>query len=104
MKTFACLRIEGGIVARLWVEAESEASARELCVRCGFGFVGLSEQPRATAQPVPEAYEAKTASAILGGLSRSTLYRMVIRGDLDRFPSTKRLLITRSSLERSCGR
>jgi hypothetical protein len=101
---FAAVQVEAGEVRRVWFEAGSEASARELCVRCGFGFVGPGTLPNAPTAPAPEAYDCDTARALLGGISYMTIYRMLVRGDLERIPGTRKVLIRRSSLERFCRR
>lgn len=49
---------------------------------------------------LPESYELPVAQKLLGGISRSTIYRDVHRGLLDRVPHTRRVLITRESIER----
>lgn len=55
---------------------------------------------RNTSEPLPESYELPDAQKLLGNVSRSTIYREVHRGLLDRVPHTRRVLITRESIER----
>lgn len=105
LSTFAAVYIESGRILRLWFEAPDETAARAFCLRCNAGYQGPSAGPALPkAAPVAEAYNAKTARAMLGGVSAMTLYRWIALGELDRVQGTRRLLITRSSIERKCGK
>lgn len=100
MKTWSAFYVEQGQLRRLWFEAEDEAKARSFAVRCGAGLEGESAQPHAEPAPLPEAYDEKTARRLLGGLSRTTLWKEIRTGRLDRVPNTRRVLVTRQSIER----
>lgn len=52
----------------------------------------------APAESIPEAYDLPEAQKLLGGVSRSTIYRDVHKGLLNRVPGTRRVLITRKSI------
>lgn len=58
--------------------------------------------PQVTPQATPqvEHYPLATACQLLGGVSRSTIYRELHMGLLERVPHTRRVLITRDSIER----
>ena len=49
--------------------------------------------------PPPAFYNEKSARAMLGGISRTSLYRELIRGNLIRVPGMRKILITRQSIE-----
>jgi hypothetical protein len=83
----------------MFFEAADEAEARKFCVRWGSGLEGKSTRPELAEEPLPEAYDEKTARQMLGGISKSTLYREIQDGKLERLPGTRRILVTRSSLE-----
>lgn len=102
LDTYAAVHVVGGEIRRVWLEAPGEPDAREFCRAHNLGYVGPQDRPD-RAEPAPEAYDEKAARKILGGISRATLYRMLIRGDIARLPG-RRLLVTRSSLERHCRR
>ena len=99
MTTFAGVYTDAGVIYRIWFESASEEAARAFCVRAGFGLEGPATRP-SDSRPVPAFYDEKTARTLLGGLSRSTLYREIIRGNLERVPGMRKILITRQSLER----
>ena len=48
----------------------------------------------------PEHYPLAAARVLLGNVSRSTIYRDLANGLLERVPHTRRVLITRASIER----
>lgn len=99
--TYSAVRVVAGSIRRLWIEAASEAEARAFCASADAGYEGPADRPR-NADPVPEAYDEKTARRLLGGVSRTSLYKMVVLGEINRVQGTRRLLITRSSIERRC--
>lgn len=49
--------------------------------------------------PPPAFYNEKSARTLLGGISRTSLYRELIRGNLIRVPGMRKILITRQSIE-----
>jgi hypothetical protein len=102
VRIFSAIRASNGCILRLWLEAINETDAREFCVRIGAGLEGESLAPESKQEPLAEAYDAKTARRLLGGISRSSLYKELILGNLERVTGTRRVLITRESLERRC--
>jgi hypothetical protein len=84
----------------MFFEAETEQEARDFAYKCGAGLEGPAAGPGTISGPVPENYDEKTARRLLGGLSRSTLYRELGRGKLERVPGVRKVLVTRRSLER----
>lgn len=97
--TYSALAVIAGEVRRVWFEAAGETEARELCRELKLGYEGAAARPKLE-EMAPVALDEKAALKALGGVSRATLYRMLIRGDLLRLPGSRRLLITRSSIER----
>jgi hypothetical protein len=104
VKTFSAIRAANGRLRRLWLEAADETEAHELCLRIDAGLEGEAQRPESAAPLLPEAYDARTARRLLGGISRSSLYKELILGNLERVGGTRRVLITRESLERRCRR
>ena len=96
---YTAVRIEDGETLRIWFEASMEEKAREYCRCINAGFEGRAGGPEIRETPLPEAYNVETSCQILGGISPSTLYREIADGKLERFPGTRRVLITRASLE-----
>jgi hypothetical protein len=84
----------------MFFEAETEQEARDFAAKCGAGMEGPASQMPGLGGPVAENYDEKTARRLLGGLSRSTLYRELGRGKLERVPGVRKVLVTRRSLER----
>lgn len=83
-------------------EAEDADEAREIAEAWGIGVEGETREVATVAAPVPEAFNEKTARQMLGGISRATLWREMALGRLERVPNTRRVLITRASIERRC--
>ncbi len=48
----------------------------------------------------PVAYNEKETRLMLGGISRSTLYRLLVAGHLERLPGLRSVQVTRASIER----
>lgn len=100
LNVYSALRIEEGMIRRLWFEAPDETAAMNLCSRYGVGYEGPSQPPGSSAPLTPVAFDGKTTRAMLGGVSASTLYRLLATGQLERVAGTFRVLVTRSSIER----
>lgn len=100
MKTFSGLYVVGGTIRRITIEAENLDEARELASKWGVGIEG--ETNALAPQLIPEAYDEEDARFLLGKISRTTLYRMLVRGDVDRLPGVRNVLVTRKSIERFC--
>ena len=98
MTTFAAVYVEAGTVRRIWFESACDEAARAFCVRHGFGLEGPAARP-SDSLPPPAFYNEKSARTLLGGISRTSLYRELIRGNLIRVPGMRKILITRQSIE-----
>ena len=99
LKIWGAICIHDGETRRLIVEAANEAEARAMCLQLGVGFDGPASRGVAPSPPMPEAYDQGTARRLLGGISRTSLYKELILGTLKRVPGTRRVLVTRSSIE-----
>ncbi len=99
LKFFSAVYVVQGRMRRMFFQATDDAEAREFCAHWGSGLEGESTRPATAPEHLPEAYDQETARALLGGISKSTLYREIQDGKLDRLPGTRRILITRLSLE-----
>lgn len=97
MKFWSAVYVTNGSIRRLMFEAVTEAEAREFAVRCGAGLEGEAKRP-ADSGPAA-AYDEKTARALLGNISPSTLYRELAVGNLERVPGIRKILVTRESIE-----
>lgn len=102
LRIWSAVYVANGVLRRMNFEAGDEAEAREFAIRCGAGLEGEAIRLKTTSEPLPVAYDAKTARRLLGGVSRSSLYKELVLGRLERVPGTRRVLITRSSLEQRC--
>jgi hypothetical protein len=97
MTTYSAIYPVDGALRRMWFEASSENEARGFAARCGAGLEGPAN--RATEEPtVPEYYDAETACKLLGGISRTTLWKELAVENLERVPNTRRVLVTRESI------
>jgi hypothetical protein len=97
---YAAVYAHRGTVRRVWLEAATEEEAMETCVRWNVGLEGLASRPK---EEPAHAYDEKTARRLLGGISRTTLYKELTLGRLERVSDTRKVLITRESLERRVG-
>jgi hypothetical protein len=87
------------------LEVADEAEARSLGTNPPhFGVQGETLPTDATAAPMPDVYASKTASRLLGNVSRSTIYKWLTTGRLERIPESRKILITRKSVERLAKR
>ena len=103
LRKFSGIYVAAGEIRRVVYEAKDITEAKQLAARWGVGIEGEAvafsgESP----PPLPEAYDAKTARYLLGGISRTTLYAELATGRLTRLSGTRRVLVTRRSIERRC--
>lgn len=101
MKTFNGIYIIGGSVRRMTIEAETLDEAKTIAGPWGVGIEGEGGSI-AGPPPIPEAYNEADARDLLGKISRTSLYRMLVRGDVERLPGTRKVLVTRLSIEQFC--
>lgn len=87
-----------GELRRVYFDAEDAEEARGLAMACNAGLEGPASRPEV---PLPVAYGLKEARELLGGISRATVYNWVALGKLERVAGTRRLLLTRESIERA---
>jgi uncharacterized protein with von Willebrand factor type A (vWA) domain len=99
--TYSAVYPVSGSLRRMFFEAENEQEARDFAAKCGAGLEGPATHVADwLPAEAPENYDEKTARRLLGGVSRSTLYRELALGKLERVPGLRKVLVTRRSLER----
>ncbi|HEY0945050.1 MAG TPA: helix-turn-helix domain-containing protein [Opitutaceae bacterium] len=107
MRQFSAIYVSGGTLRKVLFEAATAAEAQELATKWGFGIQGeISETtppPADKTTSLPEAFDVENACRMLGDISRTTLYRLLVRGKLERVPATRKVLVTRRSIERFCS-
>ena len=101
LKRFSGIYVAGGELRRVILEARDLAEPKQIAAKGDIGIEGeavgfTGECP----PPLPEAYDEKTARYLLGGISRTTLYAELATGRLQRLAGTRRVLVTRRSIER----
>ncbi|HTH46789.1 MAG TPA: hypothetical protein VMB21_04710 [Candidatus Limnocylindria bacterium] len=107
MNRFEAIYLIDGSIRRIAFEAENTEEAQRLAAKLGFGLIGDAHEESILPQeqPVdPKAYDSTNARRLLGGISRTSLYRLLARGKLDRLPDTRKILVTRASIDRYCAR
>lgn len=107
LKRFSAVFCVQASIRRVTFEAFSLDEAQGLASTWGFGLEGeaSAEPDRDIRSHVPaEALDVKSACRVLGGISRTTLYRLLVKGQLERLPATRKVLVTRRSIERYCSR
>lgn len=103
LKKFSGIYVAAGEIRRVVYEAKDITEARQLAAKWGVGIEGEAVAiPIESPPPLPEAYDEKTARYLLGGISRTTLYTELATGRLQRISGTRRVLVTRRSIERRC--
>lgn len=90
-----------GELCRIFYDAPDNAQARLIAAACNAGLEGEAHTPNPAPAEAPHAYGLQKARELLGGVSRATVYNWLAVGRLERVPETRRVLITRSSLERA---
>ena len=100
--TFSAVYVADGTSRRVTFQAVDMAEAKALADRWGVGVTGevVAQLEAATESVLPQAYAWKEAARQLGGVSRSQIYTWLVLGHLSRLPRTRRVLITRESLEK----
>lgn len=102
LKSFSGIFIIDGEVRRMRFEAVDLNEAKAIAVKWGVGVEGEAPVVNDAPAPLPEAYDQETARRLLGNISRTSLYAELAKGNLERVHGTRRVLITRRSLERRC--
>lgn len=96
--SFSAVFVHDGQVRRMTFDAADITEARSLAARWGVGVEG--EVARGEIPELPVAYGMAKARQILGGVSRSQVYVWLTLRRLERLPGTRRVLITRESVEK----
>jgi hypothetical protein len=104
MTRFSAIYIDAGTVHRMTFEATDINAAKVQAEKWGVGVDGEAPGTEESAPPQAEAYDLATARRILGNVSRATVYRWLLLGELKRVAGTRKVLITRESIERRAGR
>lgn len=87
-----------GELRRVYFDAADAEEARGIAMACNAGLEGPAQRPEV---PAPVAFSLNEARELLGGVSRATIYNWVALGRLERVAGTRRLLLTRESIERA---
>jgi len=101
MREYSALVPVAGRLVRIHFDAIDERDALNVAMACRGGLTPDAGEPVA---PGPVAYDVKKARELLGGISRATVYAWLAVGRLERVPGTRRVLITRTSIERVASR
>jgi hypothetical protein len=107
LRKYRAIYVAESCIRNVTFEALGCEEAKRLAVGWGFGLEGevMEEEPQRTKGNVGavEAFDVASACHIMGGISRTTLYRLLLRGKLERLPATRKVLVTRRSIERFCS-
>jgi hypothetical protein len=105
MKQFSAVYVWNTEIRKIDFESASDEEAKNISAKWGFGLEGETRSLRSDAvvPARPEAFDEETTRKLLGDISRSTLYRLILRGKLNRVPATRKVLVTRRSIERFCA-
>lgn len=107
MKQYSAIRVDAGSIRRITLEAENLEEARRLATQWGFGLEGeVHPEIGCPEEKVvhPDAFNSTDSRRKLGDISRTMLYRLLARKILCRLPGTRKILVTRTSIERYCAR
>jgi len=107
MKRFQAIYLMQASIRKITFEALNLDEAQRLATLWGFGLEGEATEERASDARRPlaaEAFDVSSACKVLGDISRTTLYRLLLRGQLERLPATRKVLVTRRSIERFCSK
>lgn len=100
MRKFTAIHIRDGGIRRITIEAKDDGEAADIAKAWGIGIEGEAQNDFVAQEPEREAYPIDIAGKLLGNLSRSTLYRELAAGRLERKPGIRRVLITAASIKR----
>jgi hypothetical protein len=103
MKTFAGNLVLNGHTHLMSFAATNEEQALALGTKYDFAVNGETVPFAAvavTAEPELPYYNLEDAVKRLGNVTRQTIYKWCVTGRLERIPGTRKILITRASLER----
>ena len=107
LKRYRAIYLIEGSIRRISFEAFDMDEARRLATKWGFGLEGEATEESITATQTAiaaAAFDVVSACRVLGNISRTTLYRLLVRGKLERLPATRKVLVTRRSIERFCSK
>jgi hypothetical protein len=99
LKWYSGVRVLCGEVRQVRFEAANLDEARTLSAGCTMGLLGEIHEETFVRPVLQEAFNEKETRQKLGGISRSTLYRLLAKGFLHRCPGTRLLRITSKSIE-----
>lgn len=106
-KTFQAIHVAEGSIRPISFEAVDLEDARQFAAKLGFGLIGeapvIPEQANIVAFERADAFDVRQTCQKLN-ISRSTLGRHLERGILSRLPDTRKILVTRRSIERYLAR
>ncbi len=101
LKYFEAIHIVDSQVRKVRFEATNERDATLMCKKLGLGLVGETAQIEAQANaPKVEYYDSAVSRKLLGGISRSTLHKELVLGNLTRATGTRKILITADSIKK----
>ena len=106
LRRYRAIYLAESCIRNVTFEALCLEEAKHLAAGWGFGLEGeVTEEPhRPKGNTVaPEAFDVASACRIMGDISRTTLYRLLLRGKLERLPATRKVLVTRRSIEQFCS-
>lgn len=107
MRKYSAIYVDAGMIRKVTFEAENLEEARRLATQWGFGLEGEAQPEIGCPEEKvvhPDAFNSKDSRRKLGDISRTMLYRLLARKILCRLPGTRKILVTRASIERYCAR
>ncbi len=101
LKYYEALHIVESRFRKIYFEARNDDDAKMMCKQFGLGLVGESARIESDAKvPEPTYYDSTVARKLLGGISRSTLHKELVLGNLTRAAGTRKILITADSIKK----
>ena len=100
LRRYRAIYLAGSCIRNVTFEALCLDEAKRLAAGWGFGLEGEAPEERQRAQHntvAPEAFDVASACRIMGDIFRTTLYRLLIRGKLERLPATRKVLVATQS-------